>query len=173
MKLPIFTERLMLRKLTNEDLDNIFLLDSNPEVMKYVGVPPTTEKGESARMLENIINQYQNNGTGRLAVIEKESNQFISEALAGGNVLGDQEGEWLDHPVFDQLIFNVVVVNLLELFILVSRRILRHIADGFDKLRLDGISQRKPVNNICKIFISDITGARNIHDEFESVFGIK
>ena len=77
MKLPIFTERLMLRKLTNEDLDNIFLLDSNPEVMKYVGVPPTTEKGESARMLENIINQYQNNGTGRLAVIEKETSQFI------------------------------------------------------------------------------------------------
>lgn len=67
----------MLRKLTNEDLDNIFLLDSNPEVMKYVGVPPTTEKGESARMLENIINQYQNNGTGRLAVIEKETSQFI------------------------------------------------------------------------------------------------
>lgn len=77
MKLPIFTERLMLRKLTNEDVDNIFLLDSNPEVMKYVGVPPTTEKGESARMLENIINQYQNNGTGRLAVIEKETSQFI------------------------------------------------------------------------------------------------
>lgn len=67
----------MLRKLTNEDLDNIFLLDSNPEVMKYVGVPPTTEKGESARMLENIINQYQNNGTGRLAVIEKVTSQFI------------------------------------------------------------------------------------------------
>lgn len=67
----------MLRKLTNEDVDNIFLLDSNPEVMKYVGVPPTTEKGESARMLENIINQYQNNGTGRLAVIEKETSQFI------------------------------------------------------------------------------------------------
>jgi RimJ/RimL family protein N-acetyltransferase len=42
MKLPIFTERLMLRKLTQKDIDNIFLLDSNPEVMKYVGVPPVT-----------------------------------------------------------------------------------------------------------------------------------
>jgi len=67
----------MLRKLTDEDVDNIFLLDSNPEVMKYVGVPPLTHKEESVKMLENIINQYQNNGTGRLAVIEKESNQFI------------------------------------------------------------------------------------------------
>lgn len=77
MKLPIITERLMLRKLTQKDIDNIFLLDSNPEVMKYVGVPPVNNKQESAKMIENIINQYEKNGTGRLAVIEKESNQFI------------------------------------------------------------------------------------------------
>ncbi len=77
MKLPIFTERLILRKLKEDDVDNIFLLDSNPEVMKYVGVPPLTHKEESAKMLENIINQYKKNGTARLAVIEKESNRFI------------------------------------------------------------------------------------------------
>jgi RimJ/RimL family protein N-acetyltransferase len=28
-------------------------------------------------MINNILNQYEKNGTGRLAVIEKESNQFI------------------------------------------------------------------------------------------------
>lgn len=67
----------MLRKLTEEDVDNIFLLDSNPDVMKYVGVSPITKNEESAKMIENIINQYEKNGTGRLAVIEKESNQFI------------------------------------------------------------------------------------------------
>jgi RimJ/RimL family protein N-acetyltransferase len=77
MQLPIITERLMLRKLTEEDVDNIFLLDSNPEVMKYVGVPPITERGESAKLIENILDQYKNNGTGRLAVIEKETNRFI------------------------------------------------------------------------------------------------
>lgn len=77
MKLPIITERLILRKLTEDDVDHIFLLDSNPEVMKYVGASPITKKEESAKMLENIINQYERNGTGRLAVIEKESNQFI------------------------------------------------------------------------------------------------
>ena len=77
MKLPIITERLTLRKITIDDIDNIFQLDSNPDVMKYVGVPPVKLKEESAKMIENIINQYKNNGTGRLAVIEKESNQFI------------------------------------------------------------------------------------------------
>ncbi len=77
MKLPIITERLILRKLTEDDVDHIFLLDSNPEVMRYVGALPITQKEESAKMLENIISQYERNGTGRLAVIEKESNQFI------------------------------------------------------------------------------------------------
>lgn len=77
MKLPIITERLILRKLVPEDLDDMFLLDSNPEVVKYVGIQPLTKKEESAKMIENIINQYEKNGTGRLAVIEKSTNKFI------------------------------------------------------------------------------------------------
>lgn len=77
MKLPIITERLILRKLTPEDLDDMFLLDSNPDVVKYVGIKPLTKKEESLKMIENLINQYKKNGTARLAVIEKESNRFI------------------------------------------------------------------------------------------------
>lgn len=77
MKLPIITERLILRKLTEDDVDNIFLLDSNSDVMKYVGVPPVASKAESEKMVENILDQYKKNGTGRLAVIEKETNKFI------------------------------------------------------------------------------------------------
>lgn len=77
MKLPIITERLILRKLAEDDVDNIFMLDSNPDVMKYVGVLPVTSKAESEKMVENILNQYKKNGTGRLAVIEKETNKFI------------------------------------------------------------------------------------------------
>lgn len=44
MKLPIITERLILRKLVPEDLDDMFLLDSNPDVVKYVGIKPLTKK---------------------------------------------------------------------------------------------------------------------------------
>ena len=77
MKLPIITERLILRKLVPEDLDDMYLLDSNPEVMRYVGVPPVRSKEESAKMIDFIISQYNNNGTGRLAVIEKETNRFV------------------------------------------------------------------------------------------------
>lgn len=34
--MKIETERLILRKLEDEDFERLFLLDSNPEVMKYI-----------------------------------------------------------------------------------------------------------------------------------------
>ncbi|TDX86617.1 GNAT family N-acetyltransferase [Epilithonimonas xixisoli] len=77
MKLPIITERLILRKITLDDMDDLFLLDSNPEVMKYVGVQPFTNKEQSLKLIESLLNQYEKNGTGRLAVIERETNKFI------------------------------------------------------------------------------------------------
>lgn len=77
MKLPIITKRLTLRKITIDDIDNIFQLDSNLDVVRYVGTPPIKKKEEAERMIENITIQYEKNGTGRLAVIEKETNRFI------------------------------------------------------------------------------------------------
>jgi hypothetical protein len=103
----------------------------------------------------------------------KEGNEFLGEALASGNVLGDQDGDRFDHLVFNRLIFNVVTVNLLKLLILVPRGVLRNIADGFDKLILNGIPQGKAMDDIGEILISDVAGARNIHNEFEPVFGLK
>jgi len=110
---------------------------------------------------------------GNLLLFGQEINQFIGETLAGGDVLGDQDGDRLDHPVFDCPVLDVIIVNLLKLFILASRGVLRHIADRFDKLRLNSIPQRKPMDDIGEIVVSDIAGARNIHDEFEPVFRLK
>lgn len=94
MKLPIITERLILRKLTEADVDNIFLLDSNPDVMKYVGVPPSTSREQSKKMVENILDQYAKNGTGRLAIIEKETNRFIG--WSGIKLLTDEVNGFKD-----------------------------------------------------------------------------
>lgn len=71
------TERLILRPFLEDDVDRLFLLDSNPEVMKYVGVKPLTKKEQSAEVIKMIQKQYLENGIGRLAVIEKESNLLI------------------------------------------------------------------------------------------------
>ncbi|MCZ2083154.1 MAG: GNAT family N-acetyltransferase, partial [Flavobacteriales bacterium] len=76
-KVFIETSRLILREIVTEDVDRIFLLDSNPEVMKYIGVKPVTKLEKSEETINKIRKQYQENGIARWAVIEKESNLLI------------------------------------------------------------------------------------------------
>ncbi|SPW33543.1 Spermidine N(1)-acetyltransferase [Elizabethkingia miricola] len=71
------TNRLIMRPFEETDAEGLFLLDSNPEVMKYVGGVVSTEIEQSRQMIEFIQNQYKENGVGRLAVIEKSSNTLI------------------------------------------------------------------------------------------------
>ncbi|WP_336733626.1 GNAT family N-acetyltransferase [Chryseobacterium sp. VD8] len=71
------TQRLILRKFEETDAERLFLLDSDPEVMKYIGVPPLSDVSESENVIKMIQQQYLDNGVGRLAVIEKESGLLI------------------------------------------------------------------------------------------------
>ncbi|WP_258319655.1 GNAT family N-acetyltransferase [Chryseobacterium chendengshani] len=38
MKIYLETERLILREIVPEDVEAFFAMDSNPEVVKYVGI---------------------------------------------------------------------------------------------------------------------------------------
>ena len=73
------TERLILRWLTEDDVDHLFELDSDPEVMRYLtgGVPHT--RGE---IVEKVLPQYLDHyeryeGYGFWAAIEKPGGRFI------------------------------------------------------------------------------------------------
>ncbi|MDW9380438.1 GNAT family N-acetyltransferase [Chryseobacterium sp. JV558] len=70
------TERLILRKLEDTDFERLFLMDSDPEVMEYLETPAVTVE-DSKKMIGIIQKQYEENGVGRLAVIEKESGLMI------------------------------------------------------------------------------------------------
>ncbi len=74
---PFETERLQIRPLEKSDTHRLFLLDSNPDVMKYVGQTVLTKPEESEKVIEMIQQQYQKFGVGRFAVIEKESGLLI------------------------------------------------------------------------------------------------
>ena len=76
-KIFIETAGLILREIIFEDVERIFLLDSNPAVMKYIGVKPVTTLVESEETIKKIRKQYQENGIARWAVIEKETNLLI------------------------------------------------------------------------------------------------
>ncbi|MCG2611594.1 GNAT family N-acetyltransferase [Flavobacterium sp. SM15] len=76
----IETERLILRPIVLSDAEAMFVLDSNPNVNIYLGNNPVQTMEETIGYIENIQNQYIQNGTGRFAVVLKETNEFIGWA---------------------------------------------------------------------------------------------
>jgi RimJ/RimL family protein N-acetyltransferase len=73
----IETERLILRELQPEDREGMFLLDSDPQVHRYLMNHTLKNRSEAALVIESILAQYEANGIGRWAVIEKGSGDFV------------------------------------------------------------------------------------------------
>ncbi len=77
MDLYIETERLILRPFGRQDRAGLFALDSNPNVLKYIGIPPLQKLEETDRLIDKVHKQYLDHGTGRLSAIDKKSQEFI------------------------------------------------------------------------------------------------
>jgi RimJ/RimL family protein N-acetyltransferase len=80
MKTTLETERLLFRELLPSDAEAMFELDSDPDVVKYLGVKPLTHVDQTRQLIDSIRQQYLENGIGRWAVILKETNAFIGWA---------------------------------------------------------------------------------------------
>lgn len=77
MNVHIETERLILRPILDIDLKEMFELDSDPEVHKYLGNNPIKKKEEAQKAINYIKKQYQEHGIGRWAVVNKATNEFM------------------------------------------------------------------------------------------------
>lgn len=73
----IETERLIIRDMRTTDLDDMFKLDSDPLVHKYLGNKPFTKKSQSQKYIDDVIEDYKAYGTSRWATIEKATGKFI------------------------------------------------------------------------------------------------
>ena len=76
----IETERLILRRFKNSDVENIFKLDSNKEVHKYLGKKPIKTLKEAEKIISFFHLQYEERGIGRFAALEKSSGKFMGWA---------------------------------------------------------------------------------------------
>jgi len=79
-KIFLETERLILRELLPSDAEGLFVLDSDPEVHRYLGNKPVTNIQQCRDVIEFVREQYKTNGIGRWAVEEKSSGNFIGWA---------------------------------------------------------------------------------------------
>ena len=75
MEIIFETERLVVRKFTTADYDNLYLLHGNPEVMRYIR--PVKTKVESDAFLDMALVTYASSYMGRWAVDEKLTGNFV------------------------------------------------------------------------------------------------
>lgn len=80
MAVRIITSRLILRELIPSDSDSLFELSLDPQVQECLGEEPLPDKAKAMEIVNNIIQQYVENGCGRYAMIEKSSNYFLGWA---------------------------------------------------------------------------------------------
>lgn len=79
MNIFLETERLILRKLTQDDLDNLVQLDSDPEVMRFInGGIATTREAIANEFLPYATDYYKKSSDlGFWAIVERQNQEFM------------------------------------------------------------------------------------------------
>ncbi len=79
MQVFLETERLVLRRFTEADVDNLFELDRDPDVMRFLnGGKPTPRDVIQNEILPRFLHRYERfAGYGYWAAIEKSSGDFL------------------------------------------------------------------------------------------------
>lgn len=77
MDVLLETDRLILRPFTLDDAEAMFIMDSNPNVHKYLWNKPVQNITEIYPVIESLQKQYAANKIGRFATFLKEDGQFI------------------------------------------------------------------------------------------------
>ena len=77
MNLILETPRLLIRPFELSDAEDMFEMDKNPEVHKYLWQTPTKTIDETIKIIAYIQKQYAENNIGRFATILKETGEFI------------------------------------------------------------------------------------------------
>lgn len=73
----IESERLYLKEYSKDDVQLLFQLNSDPDVMKYIGPPRTDIKVAEESMKKLIAYYAKNPGLGVWAAFEKDTDEYI------------------------------------------------------------------------------------------------
>jgi RimJ/RimL family protein N-acetyltransferase len=79
MQIFLETERLVLRRFTEDDVDNLVELDSDPAVMRFInGGRPTPRQEIESDVLPTFLGYYERfAGYGFWAAVEKSTGRFV------------------------------------------------------------------------------------------------
>jgi RimJ/RimL family protein N-acetyltransferase len=71
------TERLILRRWRDEDLDALAAMNADPEVMRFIGDGHVHERAEAAKMLEGLREHWNEYGFGRWAIERRDDGAVV------------------------------------------------------------------------------------------------
>ncbi|MBW4717211.1 GNAT family N-acetyltransferase [Saccharothrix obliqua] len=71
------TERLLLRRFTADDVDDLVRLDSDPEVMRFLTGEPTPRAEIADVVLPAVLRDYDRGPAGRWAAVERDGGRFV------------------------------------------------------------------------------------------------
>jgi RimJ/RimL family protein N-acetyltransferase len=70
----IETERLTLRRLTTDDLDELVALQQEPDVARFMGA---YDRAEMASWLQSSQEEWDRRGHGRVAIVERSTERLV------------------------------------------------------------------------------------------------
>ncbi len=71
------SQRFVLTQMSEADIDDLFLLFSNPQVVRYYDLDTFSERQQAVKLL-NLLETRYNNGTGiRWAIRQRDTHEFL------------------------------------------------------------------------------------------------
>ncbi|MBF6329249.1 GNAT family N-acetyltransferase [Nocardia transvalensis] len=71
------TDRLVLRRFTDADVEHLVRLDSDPAVMRFLTGEPTPREEIEQEVLPRILHDYRLGPAGRFAAVERSTGAFV------------------------------------------------------------------------------------------------
>lgn len=155
--MPILeSERLIFRELELTDAEAMFEMDSDPDVHLYLGNNPVKSIDEVRDVIENIQWQYKTFGIGRMAVILKESNDFLGWAGL------KRERNLKDRGIFCDLGYRFLKKHWGKGYATESAK--AFVDYGFNILKLDKINAYADAANIASCKALEKAGLKGIEN---------
>lgn len=155
MKIFAETDRLILRELLCSDKNGMYELDTDPLVHKYLGNQPVVHMEQTEEVIALIRKQYADNGTGRLAVVKKDTNEFIG--WSGLKLVRDS---YNNHTNYYEVGYRFIQRYWGKGY--ATEAALASIDYGFEGLKLNEIYAWAAAGNIASRGVLEKTGLRYI-----------
>lgn len=89
------TERLLIRELVDDDIDDLYSLLSDPAIMQYCS--GAMDRKGATKWLESVKKYYDKYGYDYWVAIDKETREFVGQL---GIIKQEVDGQWLDCVAF-------------------------------------------------------------------------